>query len=83
MDVPVSRGGLGRPDGRFHAQGKARRGCGTTFFIKAVQHPGQPPETITPDEYAASQRAVRKMIVDGLLPEGTKVQSSKLNNLIE
>jgi hypothetical protein len=54
------------------------------FFIKAVQHQGQPPETITLDGYAASRRDVREMMVDGLLPEGTKVRSSKyLNNLIE
>jgi transposase-like protein len=54
------------------------------FFSKAIKHQGQPPETITLDEYAASHRAVREMIADGLLPEGTHVRSSKyLNNMIE
>ncbi|WP_353557986.1 IS6 family transposase [Paraburkholderia terrae] len=54
------------------------------FFSKAIKHQGQPPDTITLDGYAASHRAVREMMADGLLPEGTKVRSSKyLNNLIE
>ncbi len=36
------------------------------------------------DGYAASRRAVREMKVDGQIPDGTKVRSSKyLNNLIE
>jgi transposase-like protein len=54
------------------------------FFSKAMKRQGQPPETITLDGYAASRRAAREMIADGLLPEGTIVRSSKyLNNLIE
>jgi transposase-like protein len=54
------------------------------FFSKAVKHQGQPPKTITLDVYAASHRAVREMKEDGLLPEDTKVRSSKyLNNLVE
>lgn len=45
---------------------------------------GQSPESITLDGYAASHRAVREMKADGLLPEDTKVRTSKyLNNLIE
>lgn len=55
-----------------------------SFFNKTIKHQGQPPEAITLDGYAASHRAVRQMMADGLLPEGTKVRSSKyLNNLIE
>jgi transposase-like protein len=54
------------------------------FFRKAIKHQGQPPKTITLDGYAASHRAVREMKADGLLPEDTKVRSSKyLNNLVE
>nr|WP_233860265.1 IS6 family transposase [Paraburkholderia sp. HD33-4] len=54
------------------------------FFRKAIKHQGQPPKTITLDGYAASHRAVREMKTDGLLPEDTKVRSSKhLNNLVE
>jgi transposase-like protein len=54
------------------------------FFSKAIKLQGRPPETITLDGYAALHRAVREMIADGLLPEGTHVRSSKyLNNVIE
>jgi transposase-like protein len=54
------------------------------FFRKAIKDQGEPPETITLDGYAASHRAVREMKADGLLPEDTKVRTSKyLNNLIE
>ncbi|MFP3559112.1 IS6 family transposase [Paraburkholderia sp. SIMBA_049] len=54
------------------------------FLSKAIKHQGQPPETITLDGYAASHRAVREMKANGLLPEATKVRTSKyLNNLIE
>jgi transposase-like protein len=47
------------------------------FLSKAIKHQGQPPETITLDGYAASHRAVREMKADGLLPEDTKVRTSK------
>jgi transposase-like protein len=51
---------------------------------QAFSHQGRPPETITLDGYAASHRAVRELKADGLLPEDTKIRSSKyLNNLIE
>jgi transposase-like protein len=54
------------------------------FFSKAIKHQGQPPETITLHRYAASHRALREMKADGLLPEDTKIRSSKYpNNLIE
>jgi transposase-like protein len=54
------------------------------FFSKAIRHQGQSPDSITLDGYAASHRAVREMKADGLLPEDTKVRSSKyLNNLIK
>jgi transposase-like protein len=54
------------------------------FFAKAIRTQGRAPATITLDGYAASHRAVREMKVDGLLPEGTTLRSSKhLNNRIE
>jgi transposase-like protein len=54
------------------------------FFNKAVEKQGQIPETITLDGYTASHRAVREMKTDGLLPEDTKVRSSRcLNKVIE
>ncbi|WP_421045655.1 IS6 family transposase [Paraburkholderia sp. A1RI-2L] len=54
------------------------------FLSKAIRHQGRPPETVTLDGYAASHRAVREIKIDGLLPGGTKVRSSKyLNNVIE
>lgn len=54
------------------------------FFRKAIRSQQCAPQTITLDGYAASHRAVRELIVDGLLPADTKLRSSKyLNNLIE
>ena len=53
------------------------------FFAKAVKAHGAP-QTITLDGYAASHRAVREMMADGLLPKGATLRSSKyLNNQIE
>ncbi|MGF6658530.1 transposase-like protein [Paraburkholderia atlantica] len=65
---------------------RARRdvAAAKAFFSKAIKRQGQPPQIITLDGYAASHRAVREMKADGLLPEETKVRSSKyLNNVIE
>jgi transposase-like protein len=53
------------------------------FFRKAINHQGQPPGTITLDGYAASHRAVREMKADGLLPEDTKVRTSKYLALLK
>ena len=54
------------------------------FFKKAIKSQGRMPDSITLDGYAASHRAVREMNADGLLPDDTKLRSSKyLNNLIE
>ena len=54
------------------------------FFRKALRRQGCAPVSITLDGYAASHRAVREMQQDRLLPQSTKLRSSKyLNNLIE
>ena len=54
------------------------------FFRKAINNHWHPPQTITPDGYAASHRAVHEMKAEQFLPADTTLRSSKyLNNLIE
>jgi hypothetical protein len=68
----------------FRLSAKRDVAAAKAFFKKAIKHQGRAPHTVSLDGYAASHRAVREMKADGLLPEGTKVRSSKyLNNLIE
>ena len=68
----------------FRLSAKRDVAAAKAFFKKAIKSQGRAPQTITLDGYAASHRAVREMKADGLLPEDTKLRSSKyLNNLIE
>ena len=53
------------------------------FFTQAIKQHG-PPEKITVDGYPATHTAVSELKAENLLPQGTKVRTSKyLNNLIE
>ena len=55
-----------------------------SFFRKAIKSQQRAPTTITLDGYAASHRAVRELMTDGVLPAATKLRSSRyLNNPIE
>ena len=68
----------------FRLSAKRDVGAAKAFFRKAIKSQEAAPRTITLDGYAASHRAVREMKIDGQMPAGTKVRSSKyLNNLIE
>lgn len=54
------------------------------FCCKANRHKGQSPKAVKLDCFADSPREVRKMKADGLLPEDSKVRSSRyLDHAIE
>jgi transposase-like protein len=53
------------------------------FFTQAIKQHG-PPQKITIDGYPATHTALSELKSDGLLPQQTRVRTSKyLNNLIE
>jgi len=53
------------------------------FFTRAIKQHG-PPETITVDGYPATHTAISELKAENVLPQNTKVRTSKyVNNLIE
>ncbi len=68
----------------FRLSAKRDVAAAKAFFRKADKSQQRAPATITLDGYAASHRAVRELLANGVLPPATELRSSKyLNNLIE
>jgi hypothetical protein len=64
-----------RPPGEY-----GERAATKAFSRKSLKSQQRSPQTITLDGYAASQRAVREMNVDGSLPTKTRLRSSRYLN---